>query len=89
MDWNVIILGDVRIGESVIIRNLVILDAMRVGKGIEFIKIGNNTNVEYGLQIYSWGGFVNIRDGCSVNAYCVIFGTGGISIGNPSDRCRR
>lgn len=80
--WNAIILGNVQIGERSIVQNNVILDATRMESNKEFIYIGTGVKIEYGSQIYSWGGEVRIGDNCSINPYCLIYGTGGVTIGN-------
>jgi len=82
ISWNSMILGNVQIGEYSLIQNYVILDATRMANDTEFIKIGARTRIEYGAQIYSWGGEVSIGDNCSINPYSVIYGTGNVKIGN-------
>ncbi len=82
IDWNAIVLGNVKIGERTIVQNNVILDATRMENNKEFICIGTGVKIEYGSQIYSWGGEVRIGDNCSINPYCLIYGTGGVTIGN-------
>lgn len=46
------------------------------------IKIGARTFIDRGVIIRPLGGHVVIGDDCSVNAYCVFLGGGGIKIGD-------
>lgn len=48
----------------------------------KFLKIGKNTTIHEGAYIRLYGGFINIGDNCSINPYCVIYGHGGLEIGN-------
>lgn len=47
-----------------------------------YISIGKYTEVRKGAIILSGGGSIVIGDNCSINPYCVIYGNGGLSIGN-------
>ena len=51
----------------------------RLGGAIE---IGNNTRIHDGVLILSYGGTLVIGDNCDINAYSVIYGVGGLIIGN-------
>lgn len=46
------------------------------------IKIGARTFIDRGVIIRPLGGHVVVGDDCSVNAYCVLLGGGGIQIGD-------
>ncbi len=46
------------------------------------ISIGARTFIDRGVIIRSLGGRVEIGDDCSVNAYSVLYGGGGLDIGN-------
>lgn len=48
------------------------------------IKIGARTFIDRGVIIRPLGGHVVIGDDCSVNAYCVLLGGGGIRIDNDT-----
>lgn len=46
------------------------------------ITVGNNCKIKSGSKILSYGGGINIGNECSVNPYTIIYGHGGISIGD-------
>jgi len=46
------------------------------------ISIGARTLIDRGVIVRPLGGFVKIGEDCSVNAYCVLYGGGGLTIGN-------
>lgn len=46
------------------------------------ISIGNNCELRFGTMIASYGGDIKIGENCSFNPYCIIYGHGGLSIGN-------
>jgi len=46
------------------------------------ISIGNRTLVDKGVIIRAYGGSIYFGDDCSVNPYSVIYGHGGLSVGN-------
>ena len=46
------------------------------------ISIGARTLIDHGVILRPLGGFVKIGEDCSVNAYCVLYGGGGLTIGN-------
>jgi len=46
------------------------------------ISIGKKTEIRRGAIVSSSGGNIVIGDNCSVNSYCVIYGVGGLTIGN-------
>lgn len=46
------------------------------------IKIGNNCEILDGAIISTYGGDIIIGNNCSINPYTMIFGTGGVRIGN-------
>lgn len=48
----------------------------------EHVEIGNDCRIRSGAQIHTWGGHLTIGDCSSINANCVLYGTGGISIGS-------
>lgn len=45
------------------------------------IKIGARTYIDHGVIIRSLGGRIEIGDDCSINAYSVLYGAGGLEIG--------
>ena len=46
------------------------------------ITIGNNTHLASFAVIDAQGGFVKIGENCSVNPFCILYGHGGLEIGN-------
>lgn len=46
------------------------------------IRIGERCEIGFGVHILSYGGDITIGDDCSFNPYCVIYGHGGLRIGN-------
>ena len=78
---NFKIIGDahnVIIGDNTYIDDSVILDVSKGGK----IVIGSDCHILQGVIIASYGGDINIGSHCSFNAYCVIYGHGGLQIGD-------
>lgn len=51
-----------------------------LGGGV--ISIGARTVIDKGVIIRAYGGFVHIGEDCSINPYSVVYGHGGLSIGN-------
>ena len=48
----------------------------------ETLVIGNDCSIRSHAQVYTMGGTVRIGDRCSINPFCVLYGTGGLRIGN-------
>jgi acetyltransferase-like isoleucine patch superfamily enzyme len=48
----------------------------------ESISIGDDTFILEGSLLYPYGGFIKIGSRCSLNPYCVVYGHGGLEIGN-------
>lgn len=46
------------------------------------IVVGKDTRLDIGVVLRAYGGFISIGDHCSVNPYCVLYGKGGVKIGN-------
>lgn len=46
------------------------------------IRIGKNTVISDWVYILPYGGFIEIGENCSINAFCHINGNGGLKIGN-------
>ena len=68
----------ISIGSNCFIDRRVVLNTYGGGH----IKIGNNCELNYGALIATYGGDITIGDNCSINPYCVIYGHGGLTIGN-------
>jgi len=80
--WQATLLGRLMLDESVMIHDFAYLHAGLLDPNREYIKIGAGSTVLPMAQIHSWGGFVEVGAQCSVNAYTILYGTGGIHIGN-------
>jgi acetyltransferase-like isoleucine patch superfamily enzyme len=46
------------------------------------IRIGDRCRIWHGVELHSFGGWIRIGDYCSLNPYCIVYGHGGITIGN-------
>ncbi len=46
------------------------------------ILVGQGTRLDIGVVMRAYGGYILIGDYCSVNPYCVLYGNGGLKIGN-------
>ncbi|WP_204102361.1 MULTISPECIES: acyltransferase [Spirulina sp. CCY15215] len=46
------------------------------------LKIGDRTNVGISVIIKCYGGNIKIGNDCSINPFCVLYGQGGLTIGN-------
>lgn len=78
---NVKVLGDkskIKVGKGVVFDGKVIIDLRKGGE----VEIGKNTIIMEGVIINPFGGFVKIGENCSMNPYCVIYGHGGLEIGD-------
>jgi acetyltransferase-like isoleucine patch superfamily enzyme len=51
-------------------------------KGGGKITIGANTEILHGVLILTYGGEINIGKRCSINPYSILYGHGGLSIGD-------
>lgn len=54
---------------------------VRIWKGGAII-IGPKAEIMTGALIFTYGGNITIGENCSINPYCVLYGHGGLSIGN-------
>jgi acetyltransferase-like isoleucine patch superfamily enzyme len=70
-------------------KNVFLSDKVRIYEGVKLntehggkIAIGNNCELLYGVLIMTYGGFVEIGNNCSINPYTVLYGHGGLKIGN-------
>lgn len=46
------------------------------------IIVDENTEILYGVLLMTYGGFIKIGKNCSINPYTVLYGHGGLTIGN-------
>ena len=54
---------------------------IRIWKGGS-INIGPGTEIMHGAVILTYGGRIAIGSNCSINPYCILYGHGGLTIGN-------
>jgi len=66
--------GSISLGDEVIISRGVSLSGD--------VKIGDRTWIGDFVIIQSWGGKIELGADCSVNPFCVLYGHGGLKIGN-------
>ena len=70
------------VGENIIIGDSTLVeDFAHIQTGVlpsEHVYIGNGYWIRRGVQIYSWKGYVETGDNCSLNANSVIYGTGDV-----------
>lgn len=64
-------------------RNVRIDSSARIWTGSsQHIAIGDDSRVEYGALLYSYGGYISIGERCSIGPYCILYGHGGLEIGD-------
>lgn len=81
--WHATLLGKrILLGEHAAIYDFAYLQVGLVDPEHEYIRIGNGSSILPYAQVHSWGGFVDIAEGCSINAYTILYGTGGIRVGS-------
>ncbi|MBI5189859.1 MAG: acyltransferase [Nitrospirae bacterium] len=66
-------------GDDAVAYRHVVLHARLEGSRIE---IGEGTIILEYASLYTVGGFIKIGRGCSVNNFCVLYGHGGLTIGD-------
>lgn len=52
------------------------------GKEGGYVKIGNHCSIKRGSILITENGNITIGDNCTINPYCILYGNGGLSIGN-------
>ncbi len=57
-----------------------VIDAKSFGQGR--ISIGKRTEIHDYCRLETYGGLIIIGDDCSLNPFCVVYGHGGLRIGN-------
>ncbi len=70
--------GNVKIGKKVYIDS----GAEVVASGNEEITIGDNSFILRGSLLYPYGGRISIGQNVNINPYCLIYGAGGLTIGD-------
>lgn len=68
--------------------NLILGEKVEIRDNVEFecangkISLGNKTIILQDVKILSYGGPINIGENVSVNPYCILYGHGGLTIGD-------
>lgn len=70
---------NISIGRNTLIESNITFKTL-IGRGT--VTIGNNCELKKGCQFLSYGGKITIGNYCSVNPYTMIYGQGGVVIGN-------
>jgi acetyltransferase-like isoleucine patch superfamily enzyme len=66
------------LSRSIFLGNNVIIENNNNGS----INIGSDTEILHGVIIMTYGGKIEIGEKCSINPYTIIYGHGGLKIGN-------
>jgi acetyltransferase-like isoleucine patch superfamily enzyme len=83
VDWRARIAGtNVVIGDHTHIEEAVVLQGGPAARPSEYVQIGEHCRIRTGAQIRALGGFVKIGRQCSVNPQTILYGTGGLVIGD-------
>lgn len=69
---------DISIDGSCVIYKGTIIKIWKGGR----LKIAAHTEILYGTIILTYGGTIQIGRNCSINPYCIIYGHGGVEIGD-------
>src|SRR4030042_388403 len=75
----------IRLGNNALIERDVMLNA---GEPNSFIEIGADTWLFYHCMLSTAGGWIKIGRNCTVNRFAVLYGHGGLEIGNWCRCCR-
>lgn len=78
VDFGATVKGNVKLGKGVYIASGAELVAFRN----EEIKIGDHGFILRGSMLYPYGGKIVIGKNVGINPYCVIYGMGGVTIGD-------
>jgi acetyltransferase-like isoleucine patch superfamily enzyme len=77
--WRATIRGNVELGRRVFIDSGVELIAK---KSCERIRIGARSEIHCGSLLHCYEGQIDVGEDVSINPYCVLYGHGGLTIGN-------
>ena len=72
------IVDNLLLGKNVTILDGAILQIDKTSK----ITIGDNTRIGYSTQLMTYGGNIKIGSECVINQNCILYGHGGLEIGN-------
>lgn len=71
---------NIDLSSGVLLGKNVLLDAKSYGNG--HIVIGINSEIHDYSRLMCYGGEISIGENCTVNPFCVLYGHGGLKIGN-------
>jgi acetyltransferase-like isoleucine patch superfamily enzyme len=72
--------SSIDLAKGVSIHPFASLNTREFGKGR--IRIGENSEIHSYAFLHTFGGWIEIGSNCSVNPFCVLYGHGGLKIGN-------
>lgn len=75
-------LGQIKIAENSRVDSKAVLDISPYNGSEWLIEIGEKTHIKEYARLLSRGGFIRIGKRCSVNPFCIIYGYGGVTIGD-------
>jgi acetyltransferase-like isoleucine patch superfamily enzyme len=75
-------IGQIKIASNSTIDPQAILDISPETNSKWLIEIGEKSHIKEFARLTSRGGFIRIGKRCSVNPFCIIYGYGGVTIGN-------
>lgn len=70
--------GKVQFGRNASVQIGAVVKSVRGGA----IRVGDDSSIHAGAKILTYGGDISIGRSCSVNPYCVLYGHGGLTIGD-------
>jgi len=78
--WHIDLINqtNIRVGTGTKLDRFVRLNAGKTG----VIRIGADCRIRDGVQMRSFGGTIAVGNNCSFNPYVVVYGLGGVEIGN-------
>lgn len=75
-------IGQIKLARTAKIDSLALLDISPETPANNLIEIDENTHIKKYAQLLSRGGFIRIGKRCSINPFCMIYGYGGVTIGD-------
>lgn len=69
---------DVTVGAGSLVGSRAVLACNGGGR----LRIGRRCEIHDGVMVMTYGGEITIGDDCSINPYCVLYGHGGLAVGD-------
>lgn len=76
--WRIVLNENIEISSSAVLSGTCVMDVSKGGK----ISIGEQTQIHHGVLLMTYGGNIQIGNRCSINPYCLVYGHGGVMIGD-------